>query len=142
MIKNGIYTIRFTKSGDHRTLRVKTVRQGKLQGKRILELLTGPDNESSYTAFAFVEDDHVMVWKSKRAPAKPRGYFEGSYWSPLYSKWQKAAAVFTDLVLRGQGGYWKSYCELMLSANCRRCNRTLTTPESIEAGIGPECAQR
>jgi hypothetical protein len=27
------------------------------------------------------------------------------------------------------------------SGNCCRCGRTLTTPESIEAGIGPECSK-
>lgn len=25
--------------------------------------------------------------------------------------------------------------------NCRRCSRTLTDPESIKLGIGPECIQ-
>lgn len=31
---------------------------------------------------------------------------------------------------------------VMLSKRCVRCNRKLTNPESIKAGIGPECATK
>jgi hypothetical protein len=31
---------------------------------------------------------------------------------------------------------------LLVEGTCVRCNRRLTTPESIESGIGPVCAGR
>jgi hypothetical protein len=34
----------------------------------------------------------------------------------------------------------KATYTVQLSKRCLRCNRTLTTPESLERGIGPECA--
>jgi hypothetical protein len=32
--------------------------------------------------------------------------------------------------------------ELHAASRCRMCGRTLTDPDSIAAGIGPDCAQR
>src|SRR5438132_1243023 len=50
-----------------RTFRVRTIKKGKLEGRRVVELLTGPDNLSSYQGFGTVEDDGaITVWKRFR----------------------------------------------------------------------------
>ena len=146
-IKNGTFTITF-RNGDHRTLKVHTVKAGPLAGKRLLSLLTGPDNTSDYTAFAFVDDDRVTVWKKFRAALASFGTFRGYEWEKsshkggYWTRWQKAAAIFTDLVLR-ERGYWTSEgCTLLVEGRCCVCNRKLTTPDSIRLGIGPVCAGR
>ena len=141
-IHNGTYTISFPRGGGHRTLKVHTVKAGNLAGKRIISLLTGPDNESDYVGFGFVDDDHVTVWRKCRSAVSgaDRGAFDGYTWNEDWSRWQKAAAVFADLTLR-ERGYWTSEgCELLLEGRCVVCNRKLTVPESIKSGIGPVCA--
>jgi hypothetical protein len=32
--------------------------------------------------------------------------------------------------------------DVLHSGRCGRCGRTLTTPDSIERGLGPECAHK
>mgnify|MGYP000464544952 CR=1 FL=1 len=44
-IHNGYITIHNTNTGNHRTLRIETVKGGALDGKRIVSLLIGPDRE-------------------------------------------------------------------------------------------------
>jgi hypothetical protein len=55
---NGCITITSLDSGEHRTVRIRTKseRSKFAPGSRVAELLTGPDNESDYQAFAFVGD--------------------------------------------------------------------------------------
>jgi len=42
--------------------------------------------------------------------------------------------------------YWCHRCSPMIeffhAGSCGRCGRKLTVPESIESGLGPECARR
>ena len=119
---NGFYTVQNVAKGTHRTVRVATVRRGKLEGKRIMSLLTGPDNMNSYTGFGFVDDEgRVQVWR-KHQSDRVRLYL-----AQVIANW-----AATENKPEG--------IEILLSKRCRRCNRTLTTPESIERGIGPECA--
>lgn len=143
-IHNGTYSISFPRGGSHRTLKVHTVKDGNLAGKRIISLLAGPDNTSDYVGFGFVDDDHVTVWRKCRSAVMTAqcADFYGDEWNDDWSRWQKAAAVFTDLTLR-ERGYWTSEgCELLLEGRCVVCNRKLTVPESIKTGIGPVCASK
>lgn len=133
---NGIYTIvsppaRAAETGiTHRTFRIKTSQRGNLKGRRIVSLLTGPNNEADYEAFAFVEPWGISVWKSHRG--------EG-----LRTNWAAYARMLAQLAgedprepLR-RAGY-----KLEIARTCMRCNRLLTTSASISLGIGPECATR
>jgi len=40
-----------------------------------------------------------------------------------------------------RAGVWPRGAEVWHSGRCGRCHRTLTTPESVARGIGPECAK-
>lgn len=120
---NGSITITNPATGGHRTFRIRTQKDDAnfAPGKRIVSLLTGTDNEASYTGFGFVFDRGIVLWKKRRT-----AIFK-SYKDMLENpaKWEE-----------------KHDLEYLYEGQCRRCNRTLTVPESIKTGIGPICAGR
>lgn len=134
-IFNGSHTLQNTRTGQHRTFLIKTIQQGKLKGKRVVALLTGPDNTADYTRFAFVGDDgRIHVWR------KFRGQNKRSAWD-----WY---AIMLEMVVIQHRPQWQENgqqygpYEHLLEGRCARCNRKLTHPDSAKAGIGPECASR
>jgi hypothetical protein len=127
MTHNGKITIKNPKTGNHRTFKIKTQPKDSsfAPGSRIVSMLIGPDNQGDYHQFGFVNDDgSVVVWRSKR----------GSY--GRQSEWDKLGRMLSDLDRYSA----KHGLQVMWSATCRKCNRELTTPESIQSGIGPVCA--
>lgn len=122
MTHNGRITIENTNRGTHRTFQVRTQPDDAkfAPGTRILSLLTGSDNESDYLGFAFVRDEQVILWKKYRTEQYQR---------------------LVDVLLRPEH-YESLGCRYLYEGRCRRCNRTLTTPESIQSGIGPVCAEK
>lgn len=140
VIPSGTFTIA-SPSGEHRTLRIRRRRSGDLKGKRVLGLLTGPQNTSDYTEFAFVENDWVFVWGKFRGRTGGRHqlgrYDEHGEWSTF----SRVAAGLLDLLSK-DGVLRKKGFTLAESRVCGRCGRALTTPESIAIGLGPECATR
>jgi hypothetical protein len=126
---NGIYTVKSSKTGDHRTFKINT--QGEkaefAPGKRVVSLFTGTDNtaDEHYTGFAFIDDSGIAVWAKKQG--------EGL--------WEKYAEMLWTLALDGAFSPWaeKGYT-IVESGTCIRCNRILTNPESLTTGIGPICA--
>lgn len=121
---NGKYTI-VSPTGSHRTFQIKTVKQGPLAGKRIIGLLTGPDNTSEYTGFGFVTDNGIRVWQRFR-------FSSGTY--------EKMALLVWNMGRLGENcGFGKQGFKIHLSKRCSICNRELTDPESIKFGVGPVC---
>jgi hypothetical protein len=122
---NGTITIRNTRTGNHRTFRIRTQAADArfAPGKRTVSLLTGSNNETDYTGFGFVGDDGgIVVWNARRADGD--GIFE----------------KYADMLTRPQA-YESSGCEYLWSERCRKCNRPLTDPTSISLGIGPKCRE-
>lgn len=131
-VHNGIYTLQNEASGEHHTFRIRTLPKNSkfAPGKRTIALLSGPDNNHGYTQFGFVNDSGIVVWRKKR---------HKDDWK--WSKWQWFAWMVWDLFAnKGKelGARGKAY-DVQSSRHCIRCNRRLTTPTSIENGIGPEC---
>jgi hypothetical protein len=154
-LHNGTYTVSHPGRG-HFTVRVGTAQGGALAGKRIIYMLTGPDNVHDYTGVAFWNDQAQIasVWQKWRGPTSdPRNIQDGFHYQQLgWSIVEQKVAIFLDLALRllmpqdkgkkptshfatGGGGY-----TIQRSSRCVRCNRELTHPESITLGVGPECA--
>lgn len=124
---NGEITMRNPETGGHRTVRIKTQAADAnfAPGERIISLLVGSDNTSDYQGFGFVKDDgRVIVWKRYRGNGTPSAH-------------QRLA-----LMVQYPDHYEALGVEYMFSTRCRVCNRKLTTPESIESGIGPICEGR
>ncbi len=122
-IRDGYYTVVIEGNG-HRTFRLRTndADADFAPGKQVIGFLSGSNNEADYTGFGFVVDGQVIPWKR----------FRTGYEIIL------AAARF--LVSGDHEAAGRMYAQA--SGNCYACNRTLTTPESIAAGIGPTCASR
>lgn len=120
---NGTLTLENPATGNHRTFKIRTIPADSdfAPGERVVGLLTGPDNTSDYTWFGFVKPERVIVWK------KHRGGVYDTYARMLANPepWEAKGVVY----------HWDHVC-------CRKCGRDLTTPESLESGIGPVCAGR
>jgi len=129
-IRLGYFTIENTATGEHRTFRVRKQNEtARFQpGAQIVGLLTGTDNEGDYTGFAFINRTGVHVWT--RLARK----------SADWAKYGKA--LFSFLTLGNTSPYIAKGYTIRHSERCFMCGRTLTTPESIDAGIGPVCAGR
>lgn len=115
-IRDGLYTIQ-TSEGGHRTFRLRTQKADAkfAPGQQTIAYLAGPDNEADYVGFGFVVNGRLRPWKKYRDNR---------------SLLRDAEALLAD----PNGA--------LTAAHCFRCGRTLTTPESIAAGWGPECINK
>jgi hypothetical protein len=111
-LQAGIYTVELP--GKHVTLKILPVKE-KPGITHVVSVLTGPDNWSEYTGFAWLKEGN-------RA-----------------SIWQKAshlthAATALQQMLDGGAS--------LQAAHCNACGRLLTVPASLYAGFGPECRKK
>jgi hypothetical protein len=119
--------------GGHRTYKiVRKEATGQWPETFFVNLLTGPDNESSYTYLGKLDPFTGQVvptaksgWREKEAP-----YHVTLLNRVLARVWSFDHAAFE------RHGY-----QLLHAGKCGRCGRTLTVPASIETGIGPECVK-
>ena len=96
-----------------------------------ISVLAGPDNEKDYRFLGTVWPGRASGWNL---------YLSGkSHWG-----WNDRVTTAVDWFL----GYVDAERELpdgvefKHAGKCGRCGRTLTTPESIETGLGPICAEK
>jgi hypothetical protein len=124
-ILNGVWTVT-SPTGEHRTFRVSTWKTAEKE-TRSVALLSGPDNTQDYVGFGFVlEDGTIRVFKK----------FSDD------SQYSKLAATLADLFKGEKSRRRAQGMRIEGAACCRRCNRLLTTPESIAAQMGPECSKK
>lgn len=146
MLYNGTYTVRNVESGEHRTFQIKTQKEDArfAPGERVVALLSGPDNESDYRGFGFVrsspDKDKVLVWRKHRGEGKPSAF---EYFALLLVKIGQALGEYApDEEVSGEVSLGGRRYSVHLAKRCLICNRKLTTVESIQRGVGPECAAR
>lgn len=122
-IPNGTFTMESKKSGEHRTFRIHTQPDDAkfAPGKRIVSILSGPDNVSSYLGVAFLEDETPKIWRRHQG-----------------TNTEELVLYFCRAMTEDLSGQ----VVIIESRRCICCNRKLTTPESCRAGIGPICANR
>jgi SWI/SNF-related matrix-associated actin-dependent regulator of chromatin subfamily A-like protein 1 len=118
---DGTYTAVF-EDGSYKTLRIRTqdAKASFQPGQRIVDLLTGPLNTSDFTGFGNLALTGVTLW-SKYANR---------------TDLVEALRVVVGDPLASAKAYGRH------SGRCCVCNRKLTTPDSIEAGIGPVCGKK
>ena len=98
-------------------------------GCYFVSLLTGPNNEFDYTYLGVFNPKamkQAVILRLTRASrmnddSVPVRVFR---WAAWLAKWEQPLPA----------GY-----SLHHEGSCGRCGRTLTTPESVTSGIGPEC---
>ena len=117
----------------HYTYKI-TAKEGEWNGKPTVTyfaaLLSGPDNESDYTYIGILaKTGFVKLTKASRYP-------EESHPVKILSRVVLALVEHRGEQIKNAG--WSIHHE----GRCGRCARTLTTPESVERGIGPECWEK
>lgn len=122
----GTFTVVFNDDeDDYRTILIEKLEHGKLAGKTIASYLSGSDNETSFTGFAFVNaDGSFKIWKRLEKLAG--------------TKIETALRVVLKLDDEGLMDAREAYA--LKSGRCSRCSRKLTVPSSLHRGLGPECA--
>jgi len=121
------FTLKSTSTGSWFTYKSEYVEQFG-EKKLVIRLLNGSDNESSYTYLCTIKlvNELPMILRERSkisATAKSFVIFDMVFYRLL------CRMPFNNLEIWHEG-------------RCRRCGRKLTVPESIEAGVGPECAGR
>lgn len=119
---NAKITLVSTKSGCRFTYRIRAKEVEEDRVLHFVSVLTGPENTSDYSFLGTIFDGEKFVHgkKSKIAPDAPSAKAFSWLWQNLATQ----------------------DAEVWHSGRCGRCNRELTTPESIERGLGPVCAGR
>lgn len=102
------------------------VSQARRPSPHFVSVLTGSDNESSYTYMATIFDEESLRWtqKSKIRSSAPSALAFHYAWSHLVN------------------GILPPRCEVWHEGRCGCCGRALTKPESIASGFGPVCGAR
>lgn len=119
---NAIITIVSRKTETRFTYRVKACKEnGRLF---FVSVLAGPDNTSSYHYIGVISDG-VFKHTRKSTVTADASCFKAFAWT------------YGQLSL----GRLPDQLEVWHEGKCGRCGKTLTVPESIANGIGPECAK-
>jgi len=94
-------------------------------GVRFVSVMTGPDNEHSYTYIGHINDGRQfrLDRKSKISGTAPSVSAWQWFWTAVRAKSEKV-----------------DQCEVWHEGCCSRCGRKLTVPESVASGLGPVCA--
>jgi len=121
---NATFTVQNPK-GDYYTFKV---RQPKADMPHFLSLLTGPDNENSFTYLGMVFPDNGQV----KTTAKSKMTSDSL---PV------KVAAFALRCVWGSQNLPEGY-QIRHEGKCGCCGRKLTTPESLDRGIGPECIKK
>lgn len=120
---NATFTVRSGKTSERLTFKVRKPNE---TSPHFISVMNGPDNENSFQFVGTIFGDGTYAHgkKSRISPEAPAG---------------KAARWVVERVLSGKE---LPNCEIWHEGRCGRCGRKLTVPESIELGLGPECATR
>lgn len=118
---NARITLVSMKSGHRYTYRVKASKDGAVH---FVSVLTGSDNEASYSYAGIIKN------RSFKRTAKSRIAADAPSMIAFMWAWERLEA-----------GVMPTQLEVWHEGRCGRCGRALTVPESIERGIGPDCAQ-
>lgn len=125
---NASITLVSKRTGKRYTYRIQTPKNKKEGDKPIwfVSLLTGADNESSYSYFGNIVSSHQYFFGRKAKVQQSNESVQA--WEWFYNLFEKG---HMPTILEG--------CEVWHEGRCGRCNRKLTVPESIQSGFGPEC---
>ena len=123
------FTVESEKSGDWRTYRLGLSKPNPRypNPQYMLALLAGPDNENDFVYIGIVNPDTGelrLTRNSRRTESSP---------DVLIFRWLMKHLFSDGLLNNGKVHH---------EGKCGCCGRTLTVPESIERGIGPECWRR
>ena len=125
---HALFTIKNTITDGRFTYKVEAPHGVKPEESNVLfvKVLTGPENTRDYRYIGYIKNSLFIHGGLKAKVGKDA---------------QSVIAfdfIFNRLLTKG---FNKPNLEVWHEGKCARCGRTLTVPESIENGIGPECAK-
>lgn len=121
-----IFTLRSTKTGTRYTYKVcKAEAKPGWPDTWFVKYLAGSDNDADYMYLGMIRNGQFTLTAKSRVRED----------SLIY----KAFAWTFGRMMAGQD---TSAVEVWHASRCGRCGRTLTVPESIATGLGPECAAK
>ena len=122
---NSTFTIYSSKVNKRYTYKIKVDK--KNENRFFVKVLFGPDNITDYRFLGwFYNDDFILLLSIKCCVDERDFRFTMlKYFLQFLSNKDKLPDT----------------CSFYPSGRCGRCGRLLTTPESIERGLGPECAE-
>ena len=118
---NALFTVENTATGNRFTFKVRKPDDDE---PHFVSVLTGPDNENDYSFLGtvFTPERYHHGQRSRIAQDAP------------------SARAFEWLFRQLSAGHsLPPQVRLCHCGKCGRCGRTLTVPESVESGFGPEC---
>ncbi len=124
---NATFTLRSLRTGVRYTYKLSLIERSS-KPAYFVKLLGGPNN---------VDDFRYMGVLDRQEPLNVR--------STANSKVSRDAPSFVALrwfMARLNGGLIPPELEVWHEGTCGRCGQKLTVPESIAAGIGPDCAEQ
>lgn len=122
---NATLTLSSLKTSARYTYKICAPRENA-NGVRFVSLLTGPQNTNDFTYIGLLtEGGEFKMTRASKLPAES---------TPI-----AAFGFFNRKVL--VDGQIPTTLEVRHEGCCGRCGRALTVPESIDRGIGPECAK-
>ena len=136
---NATVTLVSRKSGSRFTYKVRAPEAGS--DIRFVGLLSGPDNDASYTYMGILKDAEGTLVDADHPAPRARWSFRSTAKSRINvaaPSWRAFAWVLHQL----QKNQLPDSVEFWHEGRCGRCGRTLTVPESIASGLGPVCAGR
>jgi len=120
-----IFTVLNTETTNRYTFRVTKKENDNGSFVFFVSVLTGPCNESNYSYIGMLTQDGVFRWTRGSSVHTSALSFKAFAWV-----WANVDAVMPAKI------------EIRHEGRCGRCGRKLTTPQSIDAGFGPECITR
>lgn len=134
---NATFTLKSKRTGERFTYQVKSAKKDRNafwstgnqdRTKYFVSLLTGGDNENSYTYMGMMNltVDGAFVF----------GLTKGSKMSEAAPSVKAFEYVWKAIE---NGAHFPSGVEFWHEGSCCVCGRKLTVPESVADGIGPEC---
>lgn len=132
-IKNFVYggnatiTLESGKTNKHFTFKVKAAKKDDKTSPFFVSVLSGTDNYSNFSYVGVIKSDKKEFKLTQKSKVSSDAI---SY---------KAFNYFFNQLLKGK---INTDLNVYHSGKCGRCGRKLTTPESLERGLGPECSKR
>lgn len=121
-------TLRSVRTEKRFTFKIKQAKErgtkNPIDGLFFVALMNGPDNETNFQYMGTIRNNvYELGRKSHLTTTAPSHVAFDWFWKNMR---------FDDCF---------KLVELWHEGRCGKCNRKLTVPESIERGIGPECAK-
>ena len=115
---NSTFTILNSQTGNRFTYKVRKAKENDIY---FVSVLTGSDNNNNYTFIGYIKNNYFNHSKKSRISEESTS-FKAFSW------------LFRNIT------NIPSVVEVWHEGKCGRCGRTLTTPESVQRGLGPECS--